>query len=54
MYVKFPYVTSSFLVFPIKILISQPCYIYHPPFPPWFHHLNNILWTVQITKLLIV
>jgi hypothetical protein len=35
-------------------LVSNSCYMSHPSHPPWFDHPNNIWWTVQIMKLLIM
>jgi len=44
--------------FPPKILyaflISIVCYMPHPSHPPWFDHPNNIWWSVQVMKLLII
>jgi hypothetical protein len=32
-------------------LLPHNCHIPSPSYPPWFEHLHNIWWTVQITKL---
>jgi hypothetical protein len=33
---------------------SHACCMHHPSHPPWFDHPNNIEWSVQIKKLLIM
>jgi len=33
---------------------SHACYIPRPSHPPWLDHPNNILWSVQVMKLLIM
>jgi hypothetical protein len=30
------------------------CYMSHPSHPPWLDHPNNIWWTVQVMKLIIM
>jgi hypothetical protein len=44
--------------FPIKILyaflISYACYIPRPSHPSWYYHPNNIRWSLQVMKLLIM
>jgi hypothetical protein len=32
--------------------VSYVCYMPRPSHPPWFDHPNNILWSVQIMKLI--
>jgi len=34
--------------------LSHACYMPHAPRPPWFDYRNNILWSVQVTNLLIM
>jgi hypothetical protein len=34
--------------------ISHASYMTRPSHPPWFDHPNNIWWSVQVTKLLIM
>jgi hypothetical protein len=34
--------------------LFHECYMPRPSHPPWFYHLNNIYWSLQITKLLTV
>jgi hypothetical protein len=33
--------------------LSHVCYMSRSSYSPWFHHPNNIWWSVQVTKLLI-
>jgi hypothetical protein len=32
--------------------LYHPCYMPHSSHPSWFDHSNNILWSVQVIKLL--
>jgi len=34
--------------------LSHPCYVPRPCHPSPFHHPNNILWSIQIMKLLVM
>jgi len=35
-------------------LSTRACYMSNPSHPPWFGHPNNIRWSVQVVKLLIM
>jgi hypothetical protein len=37
-----------------QFLISYACYMSHPSYPSWFHNPNNILWSLQVIKFLIM
>jgi hypothetical protein len=41
-------------LFPSSFQLSHACCMPRPSHPPWFHHLNNICWSVQVMKLLIM
>jgi hypothetical protein len=38
----------------VRVSHLHACCMPRPPYPPWFHHLNNIWWSVWVKKLLVV
>jgi hypothetical protein len=34
--------------------LPHACHMSHPPQPPWFNHPNNIQWTIQGVKFIIM